>query len=282
MLKLSIERSDAIVPPPTWTLNPQSEIWRDIQGEICAYAEILGDEYGMHLPGLASFRFSCCEEEIAATVTSAAREDLVRDAYHRKVLPMALQVCGREVLHASAVRSSVGVTALCGISETGKSTIAFGLSLRGYALWADDVVAWEISHRGGQAISLPFNMRLRPSSAALFDLEGSGAPTFARGDGIPGGTEPAPLAAVCVLRRAQADAPPVTLRRLSLTEGFAALLDHSCCFAPQNEKRKRLMIHNYLDLAAGVPIFDVCFGSGLENLPAILDAIEQLLQDPAE
>jgi hypothetical protein len=35
------------------------------------------------------------------------------------------------------------------------------------------------------------------------------------------------------------------------------------------------MIHNYLDLVAGTPVFDVCFQSGLENLPTVLDAIEK-------
>ena len=277
MLKLSIERKDAIIPPPAWTQNPQSEIWRDIQGEICAYAEVLDDEYWMHLPGLASFRFSSCEGEVGAALTSAAEEDLVRDAYRRKVLPMALQVCGREVLHSSAVRSSLGVTALCGLSETGKSTIAYGLSLRGYELWADDAVAWEISDKGGHAVSLPFNMRLRPSSAALFEFDKNKTSTSFEDVALK--LETVPLAAVCVLRRSD-DASPVSVRRLSLTEGFAAVLDHSCCFLPQPDDRKRRMIHNYLDLAAGVPIFDVAFKGGLEHLPAILDAIEQL-HEPA-
>ena len=66
----------------------------------------------MHLPGLASFRFSSRGDEIAATVTSAAREELILDAYRRRVLPMALQVCGREVMHASAVRSPAGYSAM--------------------------------------------------------------------------------------------------------------------------------------------------------------------------
>src|SRR5436853_3459621 len=130
MLKLSIRRVGAIALPRDPGLNPEVEVWRDIHGTVSAYAEILGDEYWMHLPGLASFSFSPCGNEIAASVPGAVREDLVVDAYRRKVLPMALQVCGREVLHASAVRSAAGVTALCGVSEAGKSTIAYGLSRR--------------------------------------------------------------------------------------------------------------------------------------------------------
>src|SRR6266404_5379503 len=90
MLKLRIERTEAIVPPPSRTVNPRFGIWRDLEGGVYAYTEALGDEYRMHLPGLASFRFSSRGEEIAAEVHSGTGEELVLDAYRRRVLPMAL------------------------------------------------------------------------------------------------------------------------------------------------------------------------------------------------
>jgi hypothetical protein len=282
MLKLRIERTGAIAPPLSQALNPRFEVWRDSDGAVLAYAEGAGDEYWMHLPGLASFRFSTRGDEVAATVAGAAREELVLDAYRRRVLPMALQVCGREVLHASAVRSPAGVTALCADSETGKSTIAFGLSGRGYPLWADDLVAFDISDHVGRAISLPFNMRLRPSAAALFDLETTQSQIATGNDHSPPGKETAPLLAVCVLRREDADGAPVGVRRLSLAEAFAAVLGHAWSFGLEDSERKRRMIHNYLDLAAGTPVYDISFRSGLENLPAILDAIDQLVREAAK
>jgi len=273
MLKLRIQRMEALVPPPTRTLN----VWRDIRGAVFAYAEVVGDEYCMHLPGLARFRFSNRGDEIAADVGSEVNEELVVDAYHRNVLPMALQVRGREVLHASAVRSPTGVVALCGISETGKSTIAFGLNRRGYPLWADDVVVFEMSDSRGLAISLPFNIRLRPSAAALFEVDTTRESTPADNDEVLPGAETSPLVAICALRRTNGASPPVAVRRLSLVESFAVFLEHACCFVPQNEERKRQMIHNYLDLAAGTPVFEICFQAGLENLPDILDAIEEMV-----
>jgi len=282
MLKLRIERTGAIVPPSALTLDSRFEVWRDGEGAVLAYAESLGDEYWMHVPGLASFRFSSRGDEIAATVASAAREELILDAYRRRVLPMALQVCGREVLHASAIRSPAGVAALCADSETGKSTIAFGLSSRGYPLWADDLVAFEISDHVGRAISLPFNLRLRPPAAALFDLDTTQSPIATGDDDSPPGKETAPLLAVCVLRREDAGAARVAVRRLSLAEAFAAVLGHAWSFGLEDSERKRRMIHNYLDLAAGTPVYDICFRSGLENLPAILDAIDQLLREAAK
>ena len=36
-------------------------------------------------------------------------------------------------------------------------------------------------------------------------------------------------------------------------------------------------MHHYLNLVANVPIFDVCFQTGLARVPAILDALEHAL-----
>lgn len=281
MLKLRIERTVESGPLLSETLDPRFEIWRDGEGGVYAYAESLGDEYRMHVPGLGSFRFSTHGDEIAATVPSAAREELVLDAYRRRVLPMALQVCGREVMHASAVRSAAGVTALCADSETGKSTIAFGLSGRGYPLWADDLVAFDISNHFGRAISLPFKLSLRPPAAAMFDLDTMAPPIAPETDEHPPGKETAPMLAVCVLRRGDSGAAPVAVRRLSLAEAFAAVLAHAWSFGLEDSERKRRMIHNYLDLAAGTAVFDICFQPGLTNLPAILNALEQVMADSA-
>lgn len=278
MLKLSIRRVGELALPSDPLQNPGVEIWRDIHGGVAAYAEVRGNEYRMHLPGLASFSFSRCGNEVAAAVPKTVREDLVVDLYRRRVLPMALQVCGHEVLHSSAVRSKAGVTALCGLSEVGKSTLAFGLSRRGYSLWADDSVAFDISDDGGSSILLPFNLRLRPAATAHFAVGETRTANDLDHYDFPIGNETAPLATVCVLRRANCAETPVAVKRLSLAEAFSAALDHACCFVPQTEERKRRMMHNYLDLAAQTPFFDICFQPGLENLPVILDAIERLVE----
>ena len=277
MLKLSIRRVGQFASPRNPLESPNLEVWRDTHGVVSAFTEVTGDKHWLHLPGLATFTFSRCGDEVTAAVPSHVREELVVDAYRRKVLPMALQVCGREVLHASAIRSSAGVHALCGVSEAGKSTLAYGLSQRGYALWADDTVAFEISATGSTSILLPFQVRLRPASAKHFGVEETRpVDDLARYD-FPLETKSARLATVCILRRADSEASPVAVKRLSLSEALSAALDHACCFIPQSDERKRGMIHNYLDLAAQTPFYDICFQPGLENLPAILDAVEAVL-----
>jgi len=284
MLKLRIERVGTIDLPPDPTLNPRVEVWRDNEGLIAAYGETLGEECRMHLPGLASFRFSARGDEIAAAVSATIREECVIDAYLRKVLPMALQVRGREVLHASAVRSPAGVIALSAVSNTGKSTIAFGLSRRGYPLWADDAVVFEISDGGaGVAVSLPFEVRLRASAAEFFSLDRTKAPAAASNKALPFDAQTAPLAAVCVLRRFNnGGALPVSVRRLSSADAFASVLTHAHCFSFDDVERKGRMMHNYLNLVATTPVFDVCFQPGLTNLPNIFEAIEQVSEQCAQ
>jgi hypothetical protein len=272
MLKLRIERTGTLVSPSASLPNSEVEIWRDGEGAVYAYAEDLGDKYCMHLPGLASFRFSSRGDEIAAAVNNTTSEAQVIDAYRRRVLPMALQVSGREVLHASAVRSSAGVTAFCADSAIGKSTTAFGLKQRGYSLWADDLVAFEANEHEPMAISLPFNLRLRPSAAALFEQQIDPADHEVN---IAPGKQTAPLASICILRREGADVSPVAVRQLSSAQAFAAVLAHSWSFALQDPERKKRMINHYLELVSRVPIFEISFKPGLDRLPSLLDAIEQ-------
>jgi hypothetical protein len=278
MLKLSIKQEGAQVPPPATVSNPRTEIWRDTAGAIYAYGEVLGEDCWMHLPGLASFSFTRSGGEIAAAVASGTSRELLLDAYRRKVLPMAVQAGGREILHASSIRSQAGITALCGVSQTGKSTIAFGLSRRGYPLWGDDALAFETSDGGTWAISLPFEIRLRPAPAEFFGDEAVAASTTAGTAEHSPGMETVPLTSVCVLSRGDDSTVPVTVRRLPLAEAFSAILAHACWFRIHDDQDKRRVIDHYLDLASRTPIFDVRFKSGLGNLPAVLDAIEQVLR----
>lgn len=279
MIKFSIEQEGVTVPPPSVETNTRVEIWRDTAGAVYAYGESHGEECWMHIPGVASYRFTRRGDEVAASVADGAQNDLVLDSYRRRVLPMAVQVRGCEVLHASAVRSATGIIALCGVSQTGKSTIAFGLSRRGYGIWCDDALAFDVANGKLSAISLPFELRLRPAAVALF-----GHATIAE---IPAaelnvpGADTAPFAAVCVLRRIDDQAAPVRVCRLAFSEAFLAVLEHACWFTFQDSHDKRRVIDHYMDLAAQIPVFDVSFKSGLEHLPAVLDAIETALDDTA-
>jgi hypothetical protein len=231
----------------------------------------------MHVFGVASYHFTRDGDEVAASVAEGARTDLVLDAYRRRILPMAVQVRGREILHASAVRSAAGVVGLCGEPQTGKSTIAFGLSRRGYALWSDDAFAFELNEDRAYSISLPFELRLRPRSRSFFELQTLPIESTTE-EAMSSCYDKAPIALICTLRRADDQADRVQVRRLPFAEAFSAVLSHACWFSFVDDADKRRVIGNYMELVTTTPIYDVSFKSGLENLAQVLDAIEEVTE----
>ena len=168
MFKLSITSTDSRTPVLPDVTDPAVQVWRENDGTVCAYGYVVSGLYWMHFPGLGSYCFSSHSDEVMAFAQASTRLDWIWDTYYRSVLPMALQMLGKEVLHASGVQTTGGTIAFCAISEAGKSTIAYGLSRRGYRLWADDAVVFEISDRVVSTIPLPFRIRLRPAFRPLF------------------------------------------------------------------------------------------------------------------
>jgi hypothetical protein len=276
-LKLTIADPGTVAPAPRDVAGREEHLWISPDGTFWASGYTADGEHVIDLPGVASFRFGGRSGEVTAIARPSVDRAVIADAFRRDVLPVALQALGREVLHASAVLGPRGVVALCGYSGTGKSTIAYGLSRRGYPLWADDAVAVDPAGPRVRAIPLPFEIRLRPASAAFFAED----PTAAHASGGPNGADRAgrrpPLAAVCVLARVPAagDGAGCEVARLSSAEAFVAVLAHSFCFSLRDEARKRRMMEHYLDLTARVPILEVRFAGGLETLSATLDGIER-------
>lgn len=180
---------------------------------------------------------------------------------------MILQARRTEVLHASAILTNAGVVAFCGESGTGKSTIAVGFGRRGYGVWADDAVAFDMSAASPLAIPLPFRVRLRPRAAAFFAQSSSAASVAA--------PHPEPLAAVCVLERVSELEGGAVVERLPSLSAFCALLPHAFCFSLQDPRCKRRMTEHYLQLVERVPCLGIRFRPGLEGLAAILDVIQE-------
>jgi hypothetical protein len=262
-------RPMAEVPDP---LPPGVEVCYDARGNLLAYCRAEAGTLRVDMPDLASF----CYERGAGHVRAISHRPLplgfILDTYHHCVLPLMLPALGTEVLHASAVAGLAGVAALCGASGTGKSTIAVALARRGYTIWADDAVAVDVAEPAPTAVPLPFASRLRADSAGYLAAAGAQEPAVASA-----ATEPAPLAVLCMLRRAPDATTTVVIERLAAAAACQAALAHAHCFTVRDPAQKRRTIANYLTMTGRVPAYEIRFRPGLDRFPAVLDAIEAIV-----
>ena len=229
-------------------------------------------------PRLAAYRFNFPDaQSITAYPEPGARLSSVWDVYRRSVLPMAMQAAGWEVLHASGIVAAGGVVAFCARSKTGKSTMAYGLSRRGFPQWADDGVVVGV-HGGIVALPLPFEVRLREGSERLlrgtlpehsrFEFNGPGAQVHA---------SPLPIRAICVLDRSSDLDAPVRIAPIAPAEAFTALLTHAHEFDWSDADRRAAMVETYLRVVADVPMFAVSFVPSADRIDALFDAIVDAL-----
>jgi len=244
------------------------EVWAGNDG-FEAYGYSAGGHFWAHFPGTAAFRFLADESSVAAIPDAGVRPEVVADVYYRNVLPLVLQLRGHEVLHASAVSTRRGLVVLCGVSGTGKSTFAYALSMRGYAVWADDAVALEIGDDVVSAFQVPFRLDLRKDASTFFAYESGDRVT--RDAAAPSRTSV--LALVILERSDKPDAPLAAVARLEPAGAFTALLPHAYYFTLSDPTRKAQMIDRYLRLASSVATFDVSYRTGLDHSSAVLDEI---------
>jgi hypothetical protein len=255
-------------------------VWTDIDGRVCAYGYSSDGQHVMDVPGTGRFYFGEQDAGTVTVVVDGSEPQLLDDVYLRMVVPMVLQVRGREVLHASAVLTPAGVVALCAVSRTGKSTLAYAMSLRGHELWADDVIALDVADGEDGAVTvvpLPFRIRLMSDSAAL--LMGRDLVTKQALGDLRVANRASPLAAILLLERAD---PGLEIERIiPPTRAFPTLLSHAYSFTVESEARKRTTIESYLRVVARVPIFTVRVPTGLADLDVLLDRVDASLADAA-
>ena len=273
-----MRRGEAVKRPPRVRLPalieeagaaPASELRRplveDPDGGIVAYGWREGDSYWLEAPGAAIFAFTAGGGGVRAHALGPA--EAVIDAFQSLALPMALQVSGFDVLHASAVAGQAGVVGFCGFSGTGKTTTALALSRRpGYALFSDDVIVLENDHGAVFAHPLPFSSNVRPRTREVLGMGDAPPPTGEAGD-------PVPAAALVVLERV-AEPGEASVRRLGAKEALPALVPHGFRFDATDIETRREFVRRYLALVASVPVLLARFVPSWETLDLFLDEIE--------
>jgi hypothetical protein len=251
-------------------------VWHDKDGRPVGRAYANGDVHVVELDRVGRFTFRPDSSEVRGYREPRVPEDVFEDYFSRWILPVAAQVRGLEVLHASAVLGPQGVGVFSAASEAGKSTLAYALGVRGYRIWTDDALAFTVAGGRPETVDLPFRLRLRPGSAAHFgiDAPAGGRAVVAASDSAQ--HERAPIEVVFLLERS-AEGPAVRIEKVAALEAFPTLVEQSYHFGAENSERKRAMLSSYLTLATGVPVYRLVMATGLANLDAVVAAVEEHL-----
>ena len=274
VIKLHIETGEALSLQKDPALNPVQE-WRGAAGTVIATAYAHATRRWLQMPGVAMYCFEDGSDVVVAVPEAGAQPELVQDAFLRAVLPLLLHTRGLEALHASAVCGPEGVAAFCAPALTGKSTLAYGLTRRGYAPFADDAVVLRQDADGWRAVPVPFRFRLRAAATTYFAADGEQSSD----NSARAGKQAQPLGALFLPTRippAKAEAP-VTVSRLAPAAALPLILSHAYYFNLEDRGRKQRMAAAYLDLATRIPAYDLRYADALGDLSTVLDAVERTI-----
>jgi hypothetical protein len=240
--------------------------WFDTEGRLAAFGGGTATTWWIHWPHLGTFQFSSDGPVIAHPELGARGSDL-QESFARTVLPFVLIARDHEALHGSAVAHAHGVSAFCGISGTGKSTLAFALARHGAMHWADDALVLRIEEPVVRAIGLPFPARVDRAVVEALAMNPGESQQVTPGETMP-------LRRVYFISRdSRLDPNRPSIQSLEGAPAFERLLAHAHPFDLPGPDRRRRMIERLLLVARLVPMYDLRFAPELTSLPRLVDEV---------
>lgn len=206
------------------------------------------------------------------------------------LLTYLLERRGLPVLHAATVRVNGRAAAFLAGNGGGKSSLAAAFLQAGAPLISDDLLPVHRDDEGYTALSGYPQMRFWPAEARYFagddrplarvhpELEKLRVPVGAGGLGTFSG-EDGPLAAIYLPDRQPAGDAPIEILPVSLPEAVATL-SRQLFLAPllQDLGLMGERLRFFASLVRRVPVRRVRYPSGLEHLPAVVEAVRADLE----
>lgn len=215
---------------------------------------------------------------------SDADEGNVRLDIVGTLLPFALHLTDRLVLHGSSVAFEGGAVAFLAPSGTGKSTLAMGLTMAGARFLSDDAVPVRIDDAGAFAAPGVPSPRFREDSFARFSdvlptdaIPSSGKLSLSErlGDDLVE-TRESPLTAIYVLRPVEPDAGASAVRTAlpPIAATMALVQNAKLAKLLWGEESERLL-HLVAEVSRRVPVWTLDVPRDLDLLPGV---VERLLE----
>ena len=237
--------------------------------------------YALRFPGRAEFRLSK-DGRLIQGCTTGATPAVFRHLLLDQVLPLALTLRGRTVLHASVVKGPRGAEAFLGETGAGKSTLAAALVKQGWQLLADDIL--RVTWNKNTPLAWPsypglrlwpdarrrFFPRLRAKRVADYSPKLRVLPGSRRA--LP--NRPIKLARIYVLKPRRRSSVPVRVRTLGPQAAFWALHGGSFRLALSNPHLQRKEFRLLCRLATSLPFVGTLeFKRGFSGLRSVIHAL---------
>ncbi len=277
--KLRIQHASSGIHPEGELSSPEVDPWLDQTGRPYAWSHSKGCNHWIYWDQIARFDFDNNSPYVTVHALPSAGHDSLNEIYLEHILPLVLTTRGFEVIHASAIQSPGGVLAFAAFTGTGKSSTAYALHSRGFPIWADDAVVFQIERDEVISTPIPFSVRLFPDM--LSSIENSLFTGQAQKNIDPYRfQEKLPLVGIYLLERMETwnFQRPIQVTRLPLETAFTRLLPHAYAFEQHNPERTQQLAASYLSLASRIPIFQLCYSSNRDALPEFITALEGLIR----
>ena len=133
-----LENRQEFSSPPQWFMS-----WTLPTGELWLQCAKDGRGYLLRFPEIADFFVGAEGREIICASELETPMETLGHLLLDQVLPLVLNLNGREALHATAILTPLGVCAFTGPAGVGKSTLAASFLRAGYPVLSDDCLVLE-------------------------------------------------------------------------------------------------------------------------------------------
>jgi len=274
----------APLPPP----GRQIMSWALAGGEEWLSCAAADGGYLLRFPGLAEVFVDAAGTRILARAEPGTAGGTLRHLLLDQVLPLVLNLLGRDALHATAVLIPGGVCAFTGPAGAGKSTLAASFLEAGHPVVSDDCLA--LTAEAGRILAWPAypGVRLWEDTVATLGVTGGRHGAVAhytskrrltpdgRGPKFPSG--PQPLARVYALvhpegaAAATGTAPPRP-ERLQGREAVMELVKNTFRLDIGDGAMLARQLHFLTGVAERVPVARLRLPCSFAALPAVREAI---------
>ena len=229
---------------------------------------VIKNDYWIIQEGIGAIQFNETNRTILAYPDTSVDLEWFQFWVKHCWVPLAYQIWGFQVLHASAVvnTSSGNVCVFVGDNEAGKSTIAYGLGQRnGWQQIYDDTFSFAIDKGMVKIHFVPNVVRLRSESAKYYNQQ-----TYSH-QPIEWPDIQMKLKHIYILEKLDV---PGNIKVKKFVEAYHNLLENAYTLTLNLPKHNKRLMSDYLTLASDVPVFGLSTSKNFDGIEEVLDGIK--------